>query len=270
MAWPSLGEVVKSVFLPHTAVMMPSFLHSAPRPEESASLVCLCPPFSPPRRVPLCVTEQGSPCCLSAAQTRAGPPFRWEVLAGSTVETAHGVSFCSCASTPSFLLEVHTSTPFARLRVSAARGAVRLSRVCWTCRLRVSLRPSVAVTPLLSLLRTSLSRSSLLPTVAPRGPPALGCSLPGLLVPADQAAWTASCGGAAPQVKRCLCSLTADLAWDFDPEGGDAASSSGVCSVLLEKKQRAFQREKLPVIAYALKLALCPSEPSSLGVEFQC
>lgn len=53
----------------------------------------------------------------------------------------------------------------------------------------------VAVTSLLSLVRTSLSRSTLLPTVVLRDSPTLGCLLSGLLVLADQAAPTSFWSG---------------------------------------------------------------------------
>lgn len=235
MASPSLGGAVKSASCQcgcNGAVLRP-----APRPEEAGALVCLCPPLFPPRvalfsLVRLCVTERGSPRRLPAVHTRAGPPFRRKVLAGSQLRL-----FTVSPPAPVHPPPASAGGSREHLRrtikgLSSRWGCASLSGALNLQTLASHCARLVAVASLLSLLRASLSGSTLLPPVALCCSPALGCCLSGSLVLADQAAWPSSCRGEAPPALGD----SRPVAEDFHPERGDTAPSSGVCSVLLEKK----------------------------------
>lgn len=186
-------------------------LRPAPRPEEAGSLVCLCPPLFPPRvalfsLVRLCVTERGSPRRLPAVHTRAGPPFRRKVLAGSQLRL-----FTVSPPAPVHPPPASAGGSREHLRrtikgLSSRWGCASLSGALNLQTLASHCARLVAVASLLSLLRASLSGSTLLPPVALRCSPALGCCLSGSLVLADQAAWPSLA-----EVKRHLRLVTADL-----------------------------------------------------------
>lgn len=138
--------------------------------------------------------------------TRAGPPFRRKVLAGSQLRL-----FTVSPPAPVHPPPASAGGSREHLRrtikgLSSRWGCASLSGALNLQTLASHCARLVAVASLLSLLRASLSGSTLLPPVALRCSPALGCCLSGSLVLADQAAWPSLA-----EVKRHLRLVTADL-----------------------------------------------------------